>query len=126
MKTRDVNFPDVKIIRGIISPDEYVCYRLVEKIFRTHKSFNYFMCKSREEDVESKGGAISRLSIPIHEMRQYRDEICHELFQVATIRMLDVKQRLRMAKVIRSRYNSSLKQIARLCGLLYSEVKDLV
>ena len=84
------------------------------------------MCKTKDEDVESKGGAISRLSIPIQEMRQHRDEICHELFQVATIRMLDVKQRLRLAKVIRSRYNSSLKQIARLCGLLYTEVKDLV
>ena len=126
LKTRNVYFPDVKIIRGVICPDEYVCYKLVENLFRTHKSFNYFMCKTKDEDVESKGGAISRLSIPIQEMRQHRDEICHELFQVATIRMLDVKQRLRLARVIKSRYNSSSKQIARLCGLLYTEVKDLV
>lgn len=126
LKTRDVDFQDVKIIRGVIRPDEYVCYKFVEKIFRTHKSFNYFMCKTKEDDVESKGGAISRLSIPIHEMRQYRDEICQELFQVTTVRMLDVKQRLRLAKVIKSRYNSSLKQIARLCGLLYTEVKDMM
>ena len=126
LKTRNVHFPDVKIIRGVICPDEYVCYKLVEDIFRTHKSFNYFMCRTKDEDVESKGGAISRLSIPIQEMRQHRDEICHELFQVATIRMLDVKQRLRLARVIKSRYNSSSKQIARLCGLLYTEVKDLV
>ena len=29
-------------------------------------------------------------------------------------------------KTLRVRYNSSLKQIVRLCGLVYDEVKDLI
>jgi hypothetical protein len=33
-------------------------------------------------------------------------------------------QRLRLARTLRSRYNSSIKQIARLAGLVYDEVKD--
>ena len=31
-----------------------------------------------------------------------------------------------MARTLRSRYNSSIKQIVRLCGLVYDEVKDLI
>ena len=77
-------------------------------------------------DIESRGGAISRLSIPIQEMRQYRNEICKELYGVESIRTLSAKERLKLAKVIRSRYNSSLKQIARVCGLVYEEVKDMI
>lgn len=84
------------------------------------------MCKARDEDVESKGGDISRLTVPIQEMRQYRNEICKELFNIESIRLLDTSKRLRLARVLKSRYNSSLKQIARLCGLLYSEVKDMI
>jgi hypothetical protein len=35
-----------------------------------------------------------------------------------------MQQRLRLARTLRSRYNSSIKQIARLAGLVYDEVKD--
>lgn len=118
------NLPDATIINGIIFPGEYVAYEIVEKLFKTHKSFNYFICKSKEEDVESKGGQLSRLTIPIQEMRQHRNEICMELFNANTIRTLDTKQRLKLARTIRSRFNSSPKQICRLCGLILNEVKD--
>ena len=110
----------------IIFPGEYVAYEIVEKIFKTHKSFNYFLCRSKEEDIESKGGVLSRLSIPIQEMRQHRNEICRELFQTNTIRTLDTQHRLQLARILRKRFNSSPKQICRLCGLLLEEVKEYI
>ena len=126
LKTKTEITEDVLVIDGIVYPGEYVAWEIVERIFKTHKSFNRFMCISKEEDVENRGGSISRLSIPIQEMRQYRNEICKELYGVESIRTLSAKERLKLAKVIRSRYNSSLKQIARVCGLLYEEVKDMI
>lgn len=124
LRTRDVDIPDDTMITGnIVFPGEYVAYEIVERIFKTPKSFNYFMCKTKEEDIESRGGAISRLSIPIQEMRQYRNEICMELFGKAPVRTLSIENRLRLARTIKSRYNSSLKQICRLCGLVYDEAK---
>ena len=126
LKTKTEITEDVHVIDGIVHPGEYVAWEIVERIFKTHKSFNRFMCISKEEDVENRGGSISRLSIPIQEMRQYRNEICKELYGVESIRTLSAKERLKLAKVIRSRYNSSLKQIARVCGLLYEEVKDMI
>ena len=126
LKTKTEITEDVRVIDGIVHPGEYVAWEIVERIFKTHKSFNRFMCISKEEDVENRGGSISRLSIPIQEMRQYRNEICKELYGVESIRTLSAKERLKLAKVIRSRYNSSLKQIARVCGLVYEEVKDMI
>ena len=110
----------------VLFPGEYIDYHLVEKIFKTHKSFNFFMCVSKENDVEERGGSISHLSMPIQEMRQHKTETCEELFGVNSIRTLTMAQRLHLAKVLKSRYNSSSKQLARLCGLVYKEVSDKI
>jgi len=117
---------NVKIIDGIIFPGEYVAYQIVERIFKTHKSFNFFMGITKEEDIEKRGGSLSLLSIPIQEMRQHRNEICLELFHIKTIRTLDTQERLKLARTLRKRFNSSPKQICRLCGLVYEEVKEII
>ena len=126
LKARTVPPEDVRIIDGMVFPGEYVAYKLVERMFKTRKSFNYFFCKTKEEDVDARGGTISQLSIPMQEMRQHKNEVCRELFGVDGIRTLSTTQRLKLARVLKSRYNSSLKQIARLSGLVYPEVKDLL
>ena len=116
----------VKMIGPLVFPGEYVAFELVERIFKTCKGFNYFMCFSKESDVDSRGGAISRLSIPMQEMRQHKNEVCRELFGTTSVKGLDTRQRIRLAKALKSRYNSSVKQITRLTGLVYEEVKDLI
>lgn len=126
LKTRNVTIGNIKMIDGIVLPSEYVAFDVVEKLFRTHKGFNYFMCSSKESDVEARGGVISHLSIPIQELRQHKNELCRELFGQNDIRKLDTTSRLRLARVLKSRYNSSDKQIVRLCGLIYDEVRHLI
>ena len=118
--------PDVPIIGPIVFPGEYVAYEIVERVFKTCKSFNYFLCITKEDDVDAKGGSISHLTIPMQEMRQHKNGLCRELFGTDSIKKLSTQQRLRLAKTLHSRYNSSIKQIARLCGLVYNEVKDLI
>ena len=109
--------------RGLIFPGEYVAVGLVERIFRTHRSFFFFLGHSKEEDIESREGRLSYLTIPKQDMRQHKAEVCRELFGVETIKTLNPAQRLKLAKVLRSRYNCSVKQIVRICGLVYEEVK---
>lgn len=46
------------------------------------------------------------------------------MFGTESLAALDVTRRLRLARTLRSRYNSSAKQVARICGLVYEEVKD--
>ncbi len=111
---------------GLIPPYEYVAYKVVERLFRSERGFSYFMRTLRNEKFESKGGMISYLSIPIQEMRQHKNDICMELFGVKCSRELNMEQRMRLAKTLRARYNCSLKQITRLSGLIYDEVKDII
>lgn len=111
---------------GLVLPEEYVAAELVESIFGTPKSYNFFLCITREEDVESRKGTISRLSVPMQEMRQHKKELCQSMFGVDTVKSLKTEQRIRLAKALRRQYNSSIKQIARLCGLVYTESKDLI
>ena len=124
LKTRDLPEKNLRMAGSLIFPGEYVAYELVERLFKTTKSFNYFLCRTKEEEVDSKGGTISHLSVPMQEMRQHKNELCLELFNTASIKTLNTSQRLILARTLRSRFNSSIKQIARLCGLVYNEVKD--
>lgn len=114
------------MIGNLVFPGAYVAFELVERLFKTFKSFNYFLCVSKEDDVDARGGRLSFLSIPMQEMRQHKQELCHEMFGTGSIKNLSVQQRLKLARVLRARYNSSLKQIVRLTGLVYDEVKDIL
>ncbi len=125
-KSKQYNLPDAAIINEIVFPGEYVAYKLVERIFKSHRSFNYFMCIAKEEDIESQGGAISKLTIPIYELRDFRNALCLELFNSQSVRGLKMEQRIKLAKVMKSKYNCSTKQIARVCGLIYEQVKDML
>lgn len=126
LKTRSKIDEDVEMIDGLVLPEKYVAVDIVERIFGTTRSYNYFLCITKEDDVESRGGSISRLSVPMQEMRQHKNELCQSLFNTNNIKSLSTEQRLRLARTLRRKYNSSLKQIIRLCGLVYSETKDMI
>ena len=126
LKTKEAPTFSARMIGPIVFPGDYVAYEIVEQLFKTNKSFNFFLCLSKEEDVDARGGSISHLSIPMQEMRQHKAEICQELFGVKSIKLLSTKQRLLLARTMRARYNSSIKQIIRLSGLVYDEVRDIL
>lgn len=111
---------------GVVFPGEYVAYELAEKIFRTHKAFLFFLSSNKDNDIEAMSAQISCLSIPDQEMRQHRNEMCRTLFGEVSVRNLDTSQRILLAKTMRGRFNCSIKQISRICGLLYAEVKEMI
>jgi len=117
---------NLSIKDGLIFPGDYVDYKMVERVFKSHRAYNYFICSSRESDIDSLSGAVSFLTIPMQEMRQHKNELCSELFGEKSIRNLDIDQRIKLARALKSRYNSSLKQIVRLSGLVYEEVKNYI
>lgn len=117
---------ETRMIGNLIFPGEYVAYEIVEDIFKTCKSFCFFMCSTREDQIESKGGSLSMLSIPMQEMRQHKNEVCKELFGTTSSYKLNTQQRIMLARKLRSRYNSSIKQILRLCGIVYEEGHKLI
>ena len=116
----------VTMVGDVVFPGEYVAAEIVEQLFRSCRAFNYFMSTTREDEFESHEGEISYLTIPLREMRQNKRQMCRELFGTDSVKGLDTVSRLKLARALRSRYNSSVKQIVRLCGLVYDEVKDMI
>lgn len=116
----------IRVVDGMILPDQYVAIDIVEKLFRSHKAFNYFMSISKDVDIESHGGVVSHLSVPLSEMREYRIKLSQEMFGVEELRGLNMGQRVQLARRLKSLYNCSTKQIARLCGLVFNEVNGLL
>ena len=126
MKTRSSEGIGCRLIDDIIFPGEYVAYDIVERLFKSPKGFLFFIGSTRDTDIESRGGVISGLSLPDREMRQHKNELCQEMFGINCSQHLDTGKRIRLARKLRSAYNSSTKQIARICGLKFEEVKDLI
>jgi len=135
MKVRDVremlctkdSLPSTaRIIDGIVFPGDYVAYQVVERLFVSYRGFQYFLGISKESDIESRGGMIANLTLPMQEMRQHKTEMCQALFGKNSTKTLDTSERIKLARTLRHKYNSSLKQIIRLCGLNYDECKDLI
>ena len=110
----------------MVFPGCFVDTLTVERIFRSHKSYFYFLSATKDIEVDERGGKISHLSLPIQEMRQIKWERCKQLFGTGSTKSLNTSQRIILAKKLRAEYNSSVKQIARLCGLVYDEVKDMI
>ena len=123
LRCRDVEFQDVPVSKGLIFPGEFVAVEIVERVFRTCRSFNYFMGNSREDDMDSHAMLISRLSMPIQEIRQHRNELSLELFGKTGLRNFDMAQRVKLARALRKKYGCSAKQVCKVCGLIHDEVK---
>lgn len=101
----------IPIIDGIVFPGEYVAVNIVEKLFGSHRSFNYFMCITKEADIEERGGIITHLSIPIQEMRSYRDALCSELFGDKGLRNLDTAKRIKLARALKRHLANFLQRV---------------
>ena len=121
-----IDMIDICVVNGVILPKQYVAVDIVERLFRSHKAYNYFLNSTKDIDIESRGGIISYLSVPLREMRNNRTILLQELFGASDLRRLDMGQRIELARCMKSRYNCSPKQIAKLCGLVYNEVKDIL
>ena len=63
VKSRSKMDSGIKVLDGLILPSQYVSVAIVEELFRSHKAFNFFMSISKDIDVESRGGAISHLTV---------------------------------------------------------------
>lgn len=126
LKTNDRQVNDARVSEGLVFPGSFVNYSLAERIFRTPKSYLYHLGKTKEEEVDMRGASVSELAVPIQELRQVKQDLCKEMFGEKSSRTLDVRQRIRLAKVLKHRMSCSGKQVARICGLRYDQVADFL
>jgi len=102
------------ICHGLILPNNYVDVKAVERIFGSHNSFRYYMSRSKDEEVLRRMAKAKGVGLEDIEMRSATKELCKELFNKSSVRLLNVHQRLEIGRRLRNRYLCSLNQLSRI------------
>ena len=111
---------------GYLWPANYIDFMHVEKLYKTAKSFTYFMGQGKEEDINRSLGIDTAAELPEIELRENATRLCLKMFKTSNTRMLDVCKRLVLGKELRRMYRCSVKQIARIIHLDPKFIKELL
>ena len=110
---------------GVILPANYVDVSLVEKIFKTPARMNFFIRNSSKAKNKFESGN-NITSFKDQTILNCLQDICWSLFQKPSFNELNDKEKAEFSRQIRFRFNSDVNQIARVCGITYSEAARLL
>lgn len=110
---------------GYILPDSYVDVEKVQNLYHTPKRMNYFLVNSSK----AKRRLDAKDSAP-----NFRDQVilpaigdlCQSLFQKSSLEALTQDELAELLKQLRYRFSSHANQLARVTGIPYQKVVDLL
>ena len=123
-----VKLPDGWLISdaGYVLPESYVDVKRVESIFNNPRRMQYFL--------NSSSKARKRLESEDENLPAFRDQVIlgalpdllQSLFKKTAFRNLSVNEQAETLRQIRFRFSAGVHQIARVCGISYSDAARLL
>lgn len=107
----------VTISGHTVDMKSFVNYIEAEGLFRTSKAFMYFMDKDLDSEIESQLSMHKKIVFQDSFVAKAVVGICEERFNVSYLNDLNVADRCTLISILKRRFNSSPKQIARLLNL---------
>lgn len=107
--------------RGFVDPASYIPVKFVESIFRTPKRMNWFLQNSSKAQRTTAAPSFNDQLI----YAAVRD-LSVSLFRKPGIDLLDRHQKQELLRQVRYRFSADPAQIARVCGLQYDDVCELL
>ena len=107
----------VTISGHTVDMKSFVNYIEVEGLFRTSKAFMYFMAKDLDSEIESQLSMRKKIVFQDSFVAKAVVGICEERFNVSHVNDLNIADRCMLISILKRRFNSSPKQIARLLNL---------
>lgn len=111
---------------GMINPRCFVDYRIVESIYRSPNRYLYFLAKKLEGKIDMKLSQGVSSFISDKEMRSITDSLTREMFGLEKKGLLNMSQRIQMAKKLRYEYGATHKQISRMLNVDVNILKGFV
>ena len=111
---------------GMINPRCFVDYRIVESIYRSPNRYLYFLAKKLEGKIDMKLSQGVSSFIPDKEMRSITESLTREMFGLEKKGLLNMSQRIQMAKKLRYEYGATHKQISRMLNVDVNILKGFV
>lgn len=125
-KTSDGDIPDgLMVENGLILPQSYVNYRLVETLFGNARQFLFWAIRNIEAQIEVARSYGESLSLSDDELFKISRDICRERFTSRSPSEMTEPQKKELAMILRKDYFASNGQIARLAGLELAIVNQL-
>ena len=111
---------------GFINPSSYIDCQAVESLFRTPRRMNYFLTSSSK--------AKKRIETAEDKLPAFRDQtilaalpdLFRSLFNKDSFTSLLSNEKIEIARQIRFRFSADANQIARVCGISYSDAAELL
>ena len=101
---------------NMINPECYVDVRAVEELFYSPARLMYFISSKENMEVEIRSGILHKARYTDDELIISIGNICQEVFRCESPDKLSIEDRYRLADLVRKRYGTPFKQIARLTG----------
>ena len=101
---------------GMINPESYVAVQAVEELFYSPARLMYFISSKENMEVEIRSGILHKARYTDGELIISIGNICQEVFRCESPDKLSIEDRYRLADLVRKRYGTPFKQIARLTG----------
>ena len=111
---------------GVILPINYICTEDVERLFRSTRSFMFFLSKNADESIEKDYKEWNDINLDDTEMRRERDAIAKRVFGTSRLRDLSGPDRITLAKHLRRRFLCSSKQLSRVVQVPLKEIEQKV
>ena len=127
LRSEYIDLPDKWLVgaEGYILPSSYTDVEFVESCFHTPKRMDYFLktsSKARKRLESNENLPAFRDQIILAAL----PDLCRSLFQKSSVIELVKEELAELARQIRFRFSADATQIARVCGVSYSDAACLL
>ena len=112
--------------KGMICPYSFIDLSIVETYFKTPVRYSYFLAKKLEGSIEMEIESSRKDFISDKELREIVKKLIQEEYNKSCVAELDLDGRLSIAKKLRYRYGSTLKQISRMVHIEMESLNGFV
>ena len=111
---------------GMVCPDSFLDVSLIESYFKTPVRYSYFLAQKLEGVVEQEIETSQKTFIPDIELREIVRKMILQDYGKDSVTDLGVHDRLSVARTLRYRYASTIKQISRIVHLDRSALEGFI
>ena len=116
---------DFTVAEGMIRPESFVNYRLVEALFPNARKFTMWVFKNVEAQIEVAFRLGERPQVTDDDILRVSLQLCHEKYSANGPKSLSLDQKKQLATLLKNRYYASNGQLARYCNLSPASVAEL-
>ena len=115
--TNPVVDPTFRVRDGMIAPESFVNYKLVERLFTSTQKFVWWVIKNVEAQVEVAARLDERPKLNDDELFKTAQQLARTAFSYDSMKELPIQQRKELGVILKNKWGASNGQVARIAQL---------